>query len=341
MNFDAISPVVDELDDLEPEEVEAPKRRERRRHCPAGRAIPAEINSAFLEDLAFERAISTALGLASGLSGAWRARWRQRPRWPVRTRHGRPAARGGGAMRPRARRLDGPRPGALRKGKLRNALAHAVPSVVLLHGLPGCESRSSPEPGNELDAEMNAVKVATDLVISNLGLIQQTNGQLANASVGYQQIQRCVRRDLNPPTYVVEFERQLFPWRFGFLPRCGSTSAIWRTCHLRAPRRRRMPRGRCSPISRPSRPGSVMAADLAPGAVTSAALGPGLALPASPATGDNSTAIATTAFVQATIAGLGGVAYPTTLPADGGRPLDQFGSLIDLLTLNPNRKGQA
>ena len=47
---------------------------------------------------------------------------------------------------------------------------------------------------------------------------------------------------------------------------------------------------------------------------------PGLALPASPATGDNSTAIATTAFFQAAIAGLGG-SLPTSCP----QRLEPFG----------------
>lgn len=76
---------------------------------------------------------------------------------------------------------------------------------------------SSPEPGNELDAQMNAVKVATNSIISNLGLIQSNSGQLANASVGYQQLQRCVRRGPKSADVVVERERQLFPWRLGFL----------------------------------------------------------------------------------------------------------------------------
>ena len=66
-----IDTVADELDDLEPEEVEAPKRRRAGATlAQPAEAIPAELNSAFLEDLAFERALSTALGLASGLNGA-------------------------------------------------------------------------------------------------------------------------------------------------------------------------------------------------------------------------------------------------------------------------------
>ena len=68
MNFDAISPVADELDELEPDEVEAPKRRRAGATlAQPAEAIPAALNSAFLEDLAFERALSTALGLAAGV----------------------------------------------------------------------------------------------------------------------------------------------------------------------------------------------------------------------------------------------------------------------------------
>ena len=175
---------------------------------------------------------------------------------------------------------------------------------------------SSPDPGNEIDAQMNAIKVATNSVISNLGLIQQTNGQLANASVGYQQLQRCVRRDLNPPTSWSSSAVSCFPGDLVFyrplLYVCNtanvssasappSTNAAWTLL--------------ANFSSLP--PGSVMAADLAPGAVTLAALGPNLALPSSPATGDSSTAIATTSFVQATIAALGG-SLPTSLPATAG-----------------------
>ena len=62
---------VAEFDDLEPEEVESPKRRRAGATlAQPAEPIPPDLNAAFLADLAFERAISTALGLASGLSGA-------------------------------------------------------------------------------------------------------------------------------------------------------------------------------------------------------------------------------------------------------------------------------
>ena len=63
-----IDTVADEFDDIG--EVEAPKRRDRPVKAQPAEPVPPEINSAFLEDLAFERALSMALGLASGVSGA-------------------------------------------------------------------------------------------------------------------------------------------------------------------------------------------------------------------------------------------------------------------------------
>ena len=59
-----IDPVADELDYIESE---APARRDRPVKAQPAEAIPAEINSAFLEDLAFERAISAASALAAML----------------------------------------------------------------------------------------------------------------------------------------------------------------------------------------------------------------------------------------------------------------------------------
>jgi hypothetical protein len=55
-----------ELDELD--EDEAPKRRGRPAFAFPAEAIPPEVNAAFLADLEFERAISTALGLANSLS---------------------------------------------------------------------------------------------------------------------------------------------------------------------------------------------------------------------------------------------------------------------------------
>lgn len=59
---------------------------------------------------------------------------------------------------------------------------------------------ATPLPGNEVDAELNAVKATTDAINTNLQLIQRNDGQLANASVGYQQLQSAVLTGMNPPT---------------------------------------------------------------------------------------------------------------------------------------------
>lgn len=47
---------------------------------------------------------------------------------------------------------------------------------------------SDPLPGDELDAELNAVKASLDETQANLGIIQRTDGQLANQSVGLDQL---------------------------------------------------------------------------------------------------------------------------------------------------------
>lgn len=43
-------------------------------------------------------------------------------------------------------------------------------------------------PGVQVDIEFNAVKITTDQLISNLGLIQRSDGVLANQSVGFDQL---------------------------------------------------------------------------------------------------------------------------------------------------------
>ena len=65
-----IDTVADELDEIEEGEAPAPKRRAGATLAQPAEQIPHDVNAAFLADLAFERALSTALGLASGLSGA-------------------------------------------------------------------------------------------------------------------------------------------------------------------------------------------------------------------------------------------------------------------------------
>lgn len=59
-------------DDLEDEAPTRPMRRDGRLIAMPAEPIPAEINSAFLEDLAFERALSLASALVSSPASA---RW--------------------------------------------------------------------------------------------------------------------------------------------------------------------------------------------------------------------------------------------------------------------------
>lgn len=47
---------------------------------------------------------------------------------------------------------------------------------------------SSPLPANQVDAELNAVKITLDETLQNLVLIQRDDGALANASVGFEQL---------------------------------------------------------------------------------------------------------------------------------------------------------
>ena len=47
---------------------------------------------------------------------------------------------------------------------------------------------SSPLPANQVDAELNEVKITLDETLQNLALIQRDDGALANASVGFEQL---------------------------------------------------------------------------------------------------------------------------------------------------------
>ena len=60
---------------------------------------------------------------------------------------------------------------------------------------------ASPLPGNEVDAELNAVVVTTAALIANLSLIQNSTGTLANQSVGYEQLKPAlIAGGINTPT---------------------------------------------------------------------------------------------------------------------------------------------
>lgn len=59
---------------------------------------------------------------------------------------------------------------------------------------------TTPLPGNKVDDEFNALKVTTDEVRTNLALIQRDDGQLANGSVGRDQLSSSIEIGINPAT---------------------------------------------------------------------------------------------------------------------------------------------
>lgn len=168
---------------------------------------------------------------------------------------------------------------------------------------------SLPLPGNEVDAELNAVKATTDATIASLSLIQRSDGQLANQSVGPQQLLPSLLAGISPATQWSGLGVSYQPGNTVF---SGLLLYVCNTANVSsagAPPASNMNwtfLADFSGVAIP--PGSITSAAFAPGAVNSAALGSGLALPASPSPGDNSTAIATTAFVDAAIAAIGGLA---------------------------------
>lgn len=58
---------------------------------------------------------------------------------------------------------------------------------------------SDPLPAAYLEAELNAVKATIDAIIANLALIQRDDGELANLSVGAEQLAVSLLAGVNPP----------------------------------------------------------------------------------------------------------------------------------------------
>lgn len=58
---------------------------------------------------------------------------------------------------------------------------------------------SSPLSAAQLEAELNAVKATLDQILTNLAVIQRDDGELANASVGAEQLQTALVAGINPP----------------------------------------------------------------------------------------------------------------------------------------------
>lgn len=159
---------------------------------------------------------------------------------------------------------------------------------------------ATPLPATPLDSELSSVKVTLDALIANINLIQRSDGQLANQSVGPQQLQPSLLTGISPPTQwsgagvsyqvgATVFSGLLFyVCNMANVSSAGNPPATFGAWTLLAD---------FSGVTIPA--GSVTSAAFAPGAVNSAALGANLALPGSPSVGDNSTLIATTAFVDA------------------------------------------
>jgi hypothetical protein len=55
-------------------------------------------------------------------------------------------------------------------------------------------------PANTMDVELDRIKTTTDEIIANLALIQRDDGELANASVGVDQLEDVLIVGVNPPT---------------------------------------------------------------------------------------------------------------------------------------------
>ncbi len=58
---------------------------------------------------------------------------------------------------------------------------------------------SRPLPADKLETEMSAISLTTDEIIANLGLIQRSDGALANGSVGYDQLDEALYAGFRQP----------------------------------------------------------------------------------------------------------------------------------------------
>ncbi|MBB4017590.1 MULTISPECIES: phage tail protein [Chelatococcus] len=61
-------------------------------------------------------------------------------------------------------------------------------------------SPTKQQPGQQLDAQFNALKLTTDEIITNLGLIQRDDGLLANRTVGREQLREDITLGFNAPS---------------------------------------------------------------------------------------------------------------------------------------------
>lgn len=160
---------------------------------------------------------------------------------------------------------------------------------------------ATPLPGNEVDAELSAVKGTTDAINANLNLIQRSDGQLANNSVGPQQMQAELFGGWSPSavwssaSVFYNVGQTVFYNEKVYLCTAANTSSVGLTPDVYGAAWTLVVDYTTFTIPA----GSVVSSSFAAGAVNSAALGANLALPASPSAGDNSLLIPTTAFVDA------------------------------------------
>lgn len=83
---------------------------------------------------------------------------------------------------------------------------------------------TTPHAGNRLDAELNAVKLTTDQILRNMALIQRDDFQLANMTVGMQQLKPELLLAVRPPTQWVSaaaYERFDIVWQTNVLYLCN------------------------------------------------------------------------------------------------------------------------
>jgi microcystin-dependent protein len=59
---------------------------------------------------------------------------------------------------------------------------------------------TDPLPGDDVDAELNAIKTTLDEILANLEAIQRDDGELANGSVGRDQLDESIELGFNAPT---------------------------------------------------------------------------------------------------------------------------------------------
>lgn len=76
----------------------------------------------------------------------------------------------------------------------------AAPTYNRVYNFTGFQAAApaTPLPANEVDAELSAIKITLDAILANINLIQRSDGQLANASVGSAQLSPTLSLGVSP-----------------------------------------------------------------------------------------------------------------------------------------------